>query len=145
MGVKKISPKNDFEDFTNNMYQTVILRCLKAFTYVGETCLREARIGGSYTDRTGNLRNSIGYVVLIDGKVYSQSTYLKSNEGSVKSQELLRKLQSQYTKGIVIIMVAGMNYAAYVEAKGYNVLTSAELLAESLVPIIMKRLGFEKK
>ena len=32
-----------------------------------------------------------------------------------------------------LIVVAGMNYAAYVQRKGYDVLTSSELLAEQLV------------
>lgn len=36
-----------------------------------------------------------------------------------------------------------MNYAAYVEARNYNVITSAELLANKLVPQIMKQLGFK--
>jgi len=35
-----------------------------------------------------------------------------------------------------------MNYAASVEARNLNVLTSAELLADQMVPILMKQLGF---
>jgi hypothetical protein len=38
-----------------------------------------------------------------------------------------------------------MNYAAYVERNGYNVLTSAELLADELVPKLLKQLGFTTK
>ena len=44
-----------------------------------------------------------------------------------------------------MIVSTGMSYAAYVEARNYNVLTSSELLANKLVPQIMKQLGFEMK
>jgi len=37
--------------------------------------------------------------------------------------------------------VAGMKYAAYVEARNYNVLSSAELLAEKEVPKLLKALS----
>ena len=36
------------------------------FIEVGERCIIEARDNGAYTDRTGNLRNSVGYVVLLN-------------------------------------------------------------------------------
>jgi hypothetical protein len=40
-----------------------------------------------------------------------------------------------------LILVAGKEYAAYVSAR-YDVLDSAELLAEKLLPGILKKLGF---
>ena len=40
----------------------------------------------------------------------------------------------------LIVVVAGMNYAAYVEAKGYNVLASAEHLAERELPRMLEKL-----
>ena len=39
-----------------------------------------------------------------------------------------------------LVVVAGMNYAAYVEAKGYNVLSSAEHLAERELPRMLDKL-----
>ena len=36
-----------------------------------------------------------------------------------------------------------MRYASFVSAKGYDVLDSAELLAERLVPDMLKRLGLK--
>ena len=44
------------------------------------------------------------------------------------------------TKGVALVVVAGMNYAAYVEAKGYNVLASAEHLAERELPRMLEKL-----
>ena len=97
------------------------------FIEVGERCITEARDNGSYTDRTGNLRNSVGYVVLLNGKEMSQSNISKLNRKQFDT------IKAEYTKGLVLIVVAGMNYAAYVEAKGYNVLSSAELMAENIL------------
>lgn len=97
------------------------------FIEVGERCITEARDNGSYTDRTGHLRSSVGYVVLLDGMLQSQGNINKHN------QEQIEKIKSKYPKGLVLIVVAGKNYAAYVEAKGYNVLSSAELMAENIL------------
>ena len=41
---------------------------IKQLSYIGEECIRIARESGSYNDITGNLRSSIGYVILYDGK-----------------------------------------------------------------------------
>ena len=97
------------------------------FIEVGERCITEARDNGSYTDRTGNLRNSVGYMVLLDGIEQSQSNINKLNRKQFDT------IKAKYPKGLVLIVVAGMNYAAYVEAKGYNVLSSAELMAENIL------------
>ena len=97
------------------------------FIEVGERCITEARDNGSYTDRTGHLRSSVGYVVLLDGVVQSQGNINKHH------QEQIEKIKVKYPKGLVLIVVAGKNYAAYVEAKGYNVLSSAELMAENIL------------
>lgn len=144
MGLTKETPDSEFKECTGGLYQTLVQRITKAFAYVGELCLKEARIGGNYIDRTGNLRNSIGYTVLLDGSVNSESSFAETQGGST-GKKFLDSLKKNYPKGIVLIVSAGMNYAAYVEARNYNVTTSAELLAERLVPQIMTKLGFKKK
>lgn len=144
MGFTKKTPDSAFSNFLNETKQIVLDRALKAFVYVGEACLREARLNGNYIDRTGNLRNSIGYAVLFNGKVIQESTYANT-EGGQKGKKHLDALKKQYQTGIVLVVSTGMSYAAYVEARNYNVITSAELLANKLVPQIMKQLGFEMK
>ena len=64
MGFTKKTPDSAFSNFLDDTKKAVIGRAIKAFIYVGEACLKEARLNGNYTDRTGNLRNSIGYAVL---------------------------------------------------------------------------------
>jgi hypothetical protein len=117
--------------------------------YVGEQCIIEARIAGNYQDQTGNLRSSIGYAVIRDGMVVQQGYIDKTktgNEGASEGKVFLEsKIEKAKKKGLVLIVTAGMNYAEYVEARGYNVLTSAELKANSLVKSMMTKLGFKTK
>ena len=116
---------------------------IRQLSYIGEECIRIAREphANDYNDITGNLRSSIGYVILYDGKpvLYGQSKQYNGEKGDgaagpPAAKELLKKLQAKFPWGIVLIVCAGMNYAAYVENIHHkDVLTSAELKAESLM------------
>jgi hypothetical protein len=122
-------------------YHQKVIRILRI---IGEKCINEARTNGSYQDQTGNLRSSIGYVVLQDGKAIEKGGFKLTKSGSSGQKEgetFINKVISQYPKGFVLVVVAGMKYAAYVEARNYNVLSSAELLAEKEVPKLLKALS----
>lgn len=134
----------------NATAERVTQACVNTMVYVGEKCVENARQYGNYHDITGNLRSSIGYAVLKHGRIIKISTDKAFGgpggtvEGSAEARDFLNKLASRYPSGIVLIVVAGMEYAAYVEAiPGYNVLSSAELLAEQLVPQLLKKLGIK--
>ena len=115
---------------------------IRNLRYLGERCINEARDSGSYSDRTGNLRTSIGYVVVSDGKPIGAPVLAGgSPEGEAQSRKTIEQVVSETTgQGLVLIVVAGMHYAKYVESRGYNVLTSAQLLAEEQVPVILNKL-----
>lgn len=118
----------------------------RTLNYVGEQCVNAARASNGYTDRTHNLRSSVGYVLVRDGKVVTQSTFSSlagGAEGSSTGKTYAMELARKYPRGYALIVVAGMNYAAYVSAKGRDVLDSAELLAERLVPAMLKQLGLK--
>lgn len=129
---------------------------LYALQYVGESCVKIAREelpksrgGNSYEDQTGNLRSSIGYIIVRDGKIYSKSVPDKvknGDEGIQKGQAYLESLAQKWGRqGAYLIVSAGMNYAEYVEARGYVVLSSAELAAPDLLREILSKLGFKMK
>lgn len=122
---------------------------VNTFCYVGERCIIEARNNGDYTDQTGNLRSSIGYAVLWNGMVIQRDCVDKikvGDKGVSEGEEFLSKrIKKASRKGIVLIVTAGMNYAEYVEAKGYNVLTSAELKAGPMIKSILTQIGFKVK
>lgn len=110
-----------------------ILTLLKA---TGETFVKYAREVHTYEDQTGNLRSSIGYVIVEDGATIFED-FKESDKGTekvkgiAKGGQLAEAIALSYSKGIVLIGVAGMQYAAAVEAKGYDVVTGACQSAEA--------------
>lgn len=110
--------------------------------YIGEECVNTARMMGKYGNPSGNLRSSIGYVVLHNGEVvsygapkaFSGDKKGDGSEGVAAAKTFLDELILEGHTGITLIVVAGMNYAIYVEAiHNKDVLTSAKLKAEQLL------------
>jgi hypothetical protein len=107
---------------------------------VGESFVSNARTNGSYKDRTGNLRNSVGYIILKNGESIFEN-FQQTVTGTIKGKEVpngvtvgeefAQKAASEFPSGIVLIVVAGMNYAVYVESKGFDVITGSSQLAET--------------
>jgi hypothetical protein len=146
MGMQVTTPQADIDAFIAKEIKKSERKILNAYCYVGESCLTQARDMGTYQDQTGNLRSSIGYIVLQNGKVYKKSAFeqiKKGSDGVKEGKKFIDDLISQYSRGMVLLIVAGMNYAAAVESRGQDVITSAELLEEKLVPQLMKGLGFK--
>lgn len=126
-----------------NQYQMQMIRILR---FVGEKAVNEAKANGNYQDRTANLRNSIGFVIAIDGKVVDEDFspiargLQPSKEDPVKYGKTLAYEVVKSYQGINLIVVSGMKYGAYVESKGRNVLTSAEQFTKSYLPILLKQI-----
>jgi hypothetical protein len=99
---------------------------------VGETFITNARSNDTYKDRTGNLRSSIGYVILKDGVQIGGALPGSKAEGVEKAEAMIRRLTGlDQVKGFILLVVAGMDYASAVEAKGYDVLTVSGIRAAS--------------
>ena len=133
-------------ELAQKLFRRTVITKLK---YIGEQAVNIARERGSYIDQTGNLRSSTGYLVLEDGNVITKSGFEKivgqkagniTEDGSEKGLKLAETIASQYPEGFVLIVVAGMEYAAAVEAKGYDVLTSSEKFAEGEIPKLIAQL-----
>ncbi len=140
MGMKMTTPMAQIDAYIDRKLDEWVEECISNLEFVGEECVAEARTSGSYTDRTGNLRSSVGYVVVKDGKIVKKGGFQHVNgtkksdkNGEEDGEQYAESLVGRYPEGIVLIVVAGMNYAAYVSAKGFNVLDSAELKAESII------------
>ena len=143
MPIKRITPKGTAKAYLDKrlkMWQEAIINNL---VYVGESALTQARNGHRYQDQTGNLTSSIGYAIVVNGRVFKQSTFevvKDGKKGASDGKKFLQKLISQNSKGIVFIMVAGMPYAQYVEAMSLDVLDSAEVMSKKMLPNIFKAL-----
>jgi len=120
---------------------------IKALSNLGDDCVTEARDrpqAYSWFDQTGNLRSSIGYVVVAHGNIIKRSgfeTVMNGSEGSMEGKKLAEELAKKYSSGYALIVVAGMNYAEYVEAKdNKSVLASAEISAHAEINNMMEKL-----
>jgi hypothetical protein len=141
MGIRMTTNMGDMEAYIKRQTEKRIQAVIYRLNNIGVQCVNEAKTGRTYTPRTQALLNSTGYAIVRDGIIVS-GTNFQGKSGSIGEQKI-KELALKYPKGIALIVVAGMNYAAYVEAKGFNVLTSAELLAEKLVPEMLKELGIK--
>ena len=71
----------------------------------GEMFVRYARESGRYIDHTGNLRSSIGYVIVRNGSVayrnfQKQNVGTEGSEGLQKAQKLARELATTHRQRI---------------------------------------------
>lgn len=146
MALKQTTPSKEIAMHTIKQLRRLEASIINTLMYAGEQCVNEARNSGAYKDQTGNLRSSIGYVVLHNGRVVSPiklSQVKQGGKGVKDGEKFINELIGQYSKGYVLLVVAGMEYAAYVEAKSLNVLASSELKAAELVPRLLKNLGIK--
>lgn len=105
-------------------------RILRDLTLIAEKACNMARDtypsrdSGGYDDHSRNLRGSIGFKIFFEGKDVSSGGF--DNRDSTKGESTARTVVGKLdTKGSLweIVVVAGMEYARYVEAKGYNVIS----------------------
>jgi hypothetical protein len=145
MPIKRLTPTTEIDRYITGRVEAIKKALVYNLCAVGEQVLNAARLTNSYKDQTGNLRSSIGYVVAVDGEIAQMSSFdtvKEGREGSRGGKEYAMQLVRDFPNGIVLIVVAGMNYASYVSAKGYDVLDSSELLADKLVSQMLQQLGF---
>ena len=147
MGIRLTTPMSEISAVIQNKTQRVEMLTIRALSYLGELCVIEARNRPkeiSWVDRTGNLRSSVGYIIAKGGKIikYSDFQQVKAgSEGVDEGKKFAEMLAKQSLSSYVLVVVAGMNYAEYVEAmENKNVLASAELYARKELPTIMEKL-----
>ena len=136
MSLEVTTPQAVIEQYVQDKVAAFTEYLTRQLCYIGEAALKAAREKGSfkdYTDRSGNLRNSTGYVVAIGGKIVATAGFDKS-EGLPFAKELATTTDADG----VLVVCAGMNYATYVSARGYDVLDSAELEAQRMANELIK-------
>jgi hypothetical protein len=127
--------KDSVHNFNKVVTEKVNEKVIKGLMYIGEQGVNEARDAGSYKDQTGNLRSSIGCVVLKDGQRLYRNLRLSTRSGADKqtglntAEKVGDKIASEFNSGMVMAVYAAMPYAGEVE-KRQNVLSSAQLLCE---------------
>lgn len=143
---KTIKSKSDINKYFDDYRECTFKAIVEAFEIVGEEAVKFARNPhvGDWHDRSGNLRSSIGYIVTYDGKAVKRGKFkevlskdgsgINGREGIEAGKRAIEGLKGTHTEGFALIIVAGMNYAEYVEAfEDYDVLAGAELHARKIM------------
>ena len=125
-----IKAKFDIDKLFEGVYakvediQDAVIEAIKA------ACLdtvRNARGLNTYKDRSGLLRSSIGFVIYDHGKKVAENFEAingeKSSEGTTVGKSVAEQAAASWTNCIVSVVVAGADYALYVESKGYDVIS----------------------
>lgn len=100
-----------------------------ALAAIGEQFVNDARQNHMYMDRTGNLTSSIGYVIIQRGEFLKKRIEsAEKDQGGAGRKSALEfaqelALDESDIKGITLIGFAGMDYAAAVESKGFDVIS----------------------
>jgi hypothetical protein len=162
MSVKPLFSNSDIDKWLKAFQEKAEQALILTLKNAGERFVKYARETGRYNDRTGNLRSSIGYIIVKDGTPVSVNFEAKSSpirpiteqhtqtladgtkqvrtrtvkvggdgkEGVAKAERLANQLANEHNTGLVLIGVAGMEYAVWVEAMGLDVITSSSLKTE---------------
>ena len=145
MPIKPNFTRNDVKNHFDKFLDVVEKRSIARMKYLGEMCVTHARsipadIG--YKDQTGALRSSTGYTVFLNGiAVHENFKSVNGNsEGIEAAKKLCDEVAEKYPEGILLVVVAGMNYAILLESEGRDVLTSAEQIAEYELPQMIEKL-----
>ena len=144
--------RKTYSEAIDRLEQAYISAAIDVLCKVGDEALKYAREKKGYVTRTGNLFNSTGYIVLHDGKVVKQrfdGNEIGSEPGGDMSMAHTKGYEYAISvgkklppKGAFLVWVAGMEYARYVEARGYDVIEGSgnwvEANAESIIQGLIK-------
>ena len=148
---------DDFRRNMEEKYNQIMQSIAEALLMTCTEAVNRARSTNTYKDQTNNLRSSIGFMIYHNGRLLfrdfqtggtgtggggevsfntkeGQEAKFTAKPGDTSGQRgllqgeaLADKIAQKYTSGFVAVIVAGMNYALFVEAKGFDVLTGSTL------------------
>lgn len=134
----------DIEDTLRKRLANELNAMVSDLYEIGLSAVNAIRQNHAYKDQTGNLTSSVGCAVVVEGEIMQISDFesIKPTgaQGSQDGKAYIQSLASQFPTGITLIVVAGMNYAAYVERRGIGGMTGGELFAKQAVEDLLLEL-----
>lgn len=150
MGIKANFSISDIQRDMETKVKRIIDASVQAMGMLGMKCVNYARTvpnpengGKGFTDRTGNLRSSIGFKVFVGGKAVQEDyrQVLNGAEGMANGRALADQVGARCGQHqIMLVVTAGMEYAVYVESRGRDVISGSELLAQQEWPNMKQRI-----
>jgi hypothetical protein len=125
--------QGDINRRITNWVVSIEQRIIWTLAMAGEAFVNDAR-------NIRNLRSSIGYIIARDGEIIQENIEGKT-EGKTKAREVAKEVLRDNPKGFILIVVAGMEYAAAVESKGYDVITGSVPATKALLKKKIKEYG----
>lgn len=134
---------SDIDSYLHQQVNRLDDLMIRNLNYLGMECVNLAKSLDTYQDQTGNLRNSIGYVVIKHGNILN-SAFLDDTKGPASEnndisgketgENYAKELAKNFKNGYAVIVVAGMEYASYVEDVHHlDVLNPAKVFAKSRI------------
>lgn len=124
MGIVPNFDMSAIEQYMQQKMQLLDTLIVRNLNYLGMKCIINARTLDTYKDRTANLRNSIGYVIVKNGNIVKTQFEAQGRgegfktgdqQGELVGKALAIDLAKNFAEGYTLIVVAGMEYASYVE------------------------------
>ena len=145
MGIVLKTPQQAIERMVKEKAKLINNTIIEALMQIGEECVGIMRERGDYKDQTGNLRSSVGFMIVQNGRKVAMSSFEQvkdGEEGTKVGKKAVRKVAKEFPTDNVLIVVAGMKYGIYVERLyGKDVLTSGRLHAKTEAKRILEDMG----
>jgi len=132
--IEQVTPQSAIDAYIKQKIEAYKKVCRRRVEFACRDAVNAARNSDAksrdWKDQTGNLRSSIGYVISENGTIVGSSAFAavkEGGEGSSKGRTLAQSLAASGSGDMNAVVVAGMHYAKYLAAKGYDVLDSAEI------------------
>lgn len=139
--IRQLTPQEELDRYIDEHIAKVKKVIARNLQYAGNEGVNAAKANHNYKDQTGNLTSSVGCIVVSDGKVVGKDGFeaiLEGGQGAKEGEQYAERLAAAHSNGETLIVVAGMEYAAHVSNKGYDVLDSAYLKAKQVLEELMK-------
>ena len=126
----------EIREFLEEVRKATITEIIENLRFIAQGSYEEMQRRKQYADKSGSLSCSIGCAISHDGNVVHSGGFTgegrKASAGQTSGRDVVSE-RARENNGISLILVAGAPYATQVEAQGFDVTTSGELLAEELV------------
>lgn len=137
-----MSLESRIEEFFAKCVQIIHDEITRSLAYLGEQCvsrIKDRSQEESWIDHTGNLRSSIGYAIYDHGTEIIEGMFSGTTEGASVGQQMLSELANLYSETYALVVVAGMEYAEFVEAHdNKDVLASTKLWADGKINDVLE-------
>lgn len=151
MGVEMSTDIGEVDMYFEEESRDIDTDAIELLSRLGDGCLKESREKSqidTFIDHSGDLRSSIGCAIAHNGnivKILGFDVVLNGHNGAAKGKALAIEIAKQHSDEYVLAVVAGEDYAVFVEAlENKAVITDAELFVVQELPSLLNQLSSKR-